>query len=141
MLGLIACSGRKRNIPLPSRKLYIGNLFVMSRRYCESKQINYMVLSGQYGLLHKNKIIAPYNRSLKEFTKEELKNWYIQTAKQIDEIEDTTLLLFGGRLYSNIIPYVKDKKIIDLFKKWNIGDFPGRGNIQLNLAKGAPCDL
>lgn len=50
---------------VPAKIMYKGKLFEAVREFCESKRLDYAVISAKYGLLYPNEIIGGYDKVLK----------------------------------------------------------------------------
>lgn len=58
---LVGCGKAKRSRPAPARDLYIGSLFVATRRYAEARGEPWFVASGGHGLLLPDQVLEPYD--------------------------------------------------------------------------------
>jgi len=72
---LIACSANKLAHPAPAKELYTGQLFQKARVLTENCSDQYFILSALHGLLNPEKIIAPYNYTLKNLNQRERNGW------------------------------------------------------------------
>jgi len=60
-LILLACSERKADTACRVRDLYLGEAFRRGVGYAEARVARWYVLSGKWGLLHPDDVIAPYD--------------------------------------------------------------------------------
>lgn len=101
MIGLVACSAKKRTNACPARMMYQGNLFRASSLYVARFCARWAILSAKYGLVLPDEIIAPYNRMLGDLTKEERAVWCSQTRVRIEQVFGTEeeFIVFAGVHY------------------------------------------
>lgn len=60
-IGLVACCSRKAKRPMPAKDLYLGASFRRPYIYVSRLCHSVWILSGKYGLVHPDDIIAPYD--------------------------------------------------------------------------------
>lgn len=77
-------------------------LFIGQRTYI-------YILSAKYGLLEEDSIIYPYDKTLKQMNKNEIKEWYNNvklqmTKSNIDKNEDV-MFLCGKLYYDGLLDY------------------------------------
>lgn len=72
---LVSCVKTKLPHPAPARDLYCSIWFRKARRLVEAQHAPWFILSAQHGLVDPNEVIAPYERTLKELSIEEQRNW------------------------------------------------------------------
>jgi uncharacterized HhH-GPD family protein len=58
---LLACSATKATTARPARELYLGEAFLKGRQYAEESRKTWYILSGKWGLLDPDDVIAPYD--------------------------------------------------------------------------------
>lgn len=63
-LLLIGCGKSKLANPIKARHLYTGNLFRARRGYAEHSALPWLIISAQYGAVHPDQEIAPYDLHL-----------------------------------------------------------------------------
>lgn len=82
---LISCSKRKRSYPCEAQLLYDeSTLFKKTLAYAQTLSHEIFVLSGRYGIIPLNEIIAPYDETpLKEKPSEELIFWAHKVVEQL----------------------------------------------------------
>lgn len=61
---LLGCVKSKRPSPAPARDLYTSPLFARRRAYAEGVGVPWFVLSSQWGLLHPDQVVGPYDMYL-----------------------------------------------------------------------------
>ncbi len=79
---LVGCGKSKVSKTVAARELYTGSLFTAARRYVESTRSPWFILSAKHGLVHPDKLTAPYE-------------FQLRTRDQRD--------LFGRRVFSQIV--------------------------------------
>lgn len=65
-VGLVACGGKKRDVPSRAEDLYIGDLFVKERAFVKAFCDDWAILSAKHKLLDPSKVIEPYDLMLGE---------------------------------------------------------------------------
>ena len=69
-IAFIGCSKKKKSSPCIAEKLYQGELFKKSLKYClQEKFDEIFILSAKYGILSLSDIISPYEKTLNNFSK------------------------------------------------------------------------
>jgi hypothetical protein len=81
-VGLVACSRRKAERPLPARELYVSPLFRAARAYAERRYgpERWYILSARHDLVHPDQVLAPYDLSLRQLTAAEREAWGYRVA-------------------------------------------------------------
>jgi hypothetical protein len=110
-IGLVACSLRKSDRPLPARELYVSPLFRAARAYAEWRYgpERWLILSARHGLVQPDQVLAPYDLSLRRLTTAERQAWGDQVAVELtDRFPAGTVLWFhaGGLYRAAIAPVV-----------------------------------
>lgn len=85
-LVLIACSKTKAfsgDEKIKAGDAYCSPLFQKSRRWAESRGLDYAIISAKYGLVWPNEQIKDYDLMLNELTKSQKKQWGARVAKEI----------------------------------------------------------
>ncbi len=99
-IGLIACTKSKLNRPAPARELYsASDLFSKAAAYCDAYLDGWFVLSAKYGLVEPDRIVAPYDMTLKTMPSSERRLWGIQVAQQLRQLGDVALEVHAGAAY------------------------------------------
>ena len=106
-VGLVACSRRKADRPLPARELYVSPLFRAARAYAERRYgpERWFILSARHDLVHPDQVLAPYDLSLRQLTAAEREAWGHRVAVELtDRFPACTVLWFhAGALYRTAI--------------------------------------
>lgn len=91
-VALISCSAAKLDRAAPAKELYQGQLFKLSRRYCELLSTfrgrryvfsGWGILSAKHGLVLPEQALDPYDLCLGDLGRPERKAWGESTAQQI----------------------------------------------------------
>jgi hypothetical protein len=99
-IGLIACTKSKLNRPAPARELYsASDLFSKAAAYCDAYLDGWFVLSAKYGLVEPDRIIAPYDMTLKTMPSPERRLWGTQVAQQLRQLGEVALEAHAGAAY------------------------------------------
>lgn len=72
---LVSCVGKKLARPAPAKELYVSAWFLKARKYVESSGGDWFILSAQYGLVHPDQVIEPYELTLNRMAKPDRKKW------------------------------------------------------------------
>lgn len=99
-IGLIACTKSKLSRPAPARELYsASDLFRKASAYCDAHLDGWFVLSAKYGLVEPDRILAPYDMTLKTMPTPERRLWGTQVAEQLRRLGEVTLEAHAGAAY------------------------------------------
>jgi len=109
----------------PAKMMYRGKLFEAVREFCESKKLDYLVISAKYGLLHPNEVIEGYDKVLRTRRDvEEIKPLVEQRLKPILADYDKIVVIAGKRyretlsdLWDNHFFMIRSKGYGDLCSK------------------------
>lgn len=102
MIALVGCVKLKTNHRAPAEQLYISPLFKKTIRFIKSQKYDdWFILSAKYGLIEKDKIIDPYELTLNNFSKLNLKKWSEIIFEEIKEKKLNHLSFFCGSKYHN----------------------------------------
>jgi hypothetical protein len=74
-VGLVGCAKKKRDCASEARDLYISSLFRKSREYIERRCDTWFILSAKHWLVSPNKVIEPYDETLKEMSTAQREQW------------------------------------------------------------------
>ena len=106
-IGLLACSRTKADRPSSARELYVSPLFRAAREYAENRYGpgRWLILSARYGLVNPDKVLAPYDLSLRQLTARQREAWGDHIAVELtDRFPAGTVLWFhAGALYRDAI--------------------------------------
>lgn len=103
-IALISCSKEKRSYPCKAYELYSAStLFSLSYQYAKKNADRIYILSAKYGLLPDDRVIEPYDQTLKEMNRAQQIQWAQNVSSDLytecDPHEDTFIIL-AGRDYS-----------------------------------------
>lgn len=84
-IGLLGCVKKKKDEKAMAKDLYCSAYFIKGREYVERCYDRWFILSARHHLLDPNKVILPYNETLKEKNAEERKAWSAHVLEQIKE--------------------------------------------------------
>jgi len=87
-------------------------LFRSFRRYAEANADVWYVLSAEYGLLHPDQIVAPYERTLNAMRKSDRLAWSRRVQKQIMQVlppDAEVIVLAGLRYREELIPFLRKR--------------------------------
>jgi hypothetical protein len=99
-IGLISCTKAKLNRPAPARELYsASDLFRKAAAYCDANLDGWFVLSAKYGLVEPERVLEPYDVTLKTMSNSERRRWGAQVAQQLRQLGDVALEAHAGADY------------------------------------------
>lgn len=99
---LVACVAAKQTNPAMAKELYISDWFRKARAYAEreASEGHWYILSAKYGLTNPDKILEPYNLTLKKMKQAERKEWanrvFSELKKLTDPRQDKIVFLAGS---------------------------------------------
>ena len=121
---LVSCGSKKTDHPIEAQSLYRSLHFRLKRQYAEKYAQSWYILSAKYHLLAPNRVIPPYNSTLKDFSPIEKAEWGKDVSKRLDAIlapGDKLIILAGNDYLRPLMPLLT-KYVIDL-------PLQGRGGI------------
>lgn len=134
-LFLVSCVKDKHPAPRPARELYRSDWFNKARTYVEAQRAPWFILSAEHGLVHPDAVIAPYERSLLNFSIAERHAWGQRVIAQLDALPYApTVVFLAGRLYREPLALWAGARIqtplarmgIGLQKSWLAANAPAR---------------
>lgn len=104
MCLIMGCSKRKDEISKEVCEFYKGQLFNMLKKVCKIQCIDYIVLSGKYGILFPHEIVEPYNQKIQN-NKEDIQRVRKLSIPRIRPLLKyyRKLLVVMGKTYRNVI--------------------------------------
>ena len=74
-IGLVGCVKKKLPQPQSAKNLYRSTLFTGRRSFVEQSCDEWWILSAEHGLVDPEDLLAPYDFTLNDATKEERRQW------------------------------------------------------------------
>jgi len=113
---LISCVSKKLSKKARAEDLYISPLFKYSLNYAKLlKPDKIFILSAKHGLVNLKKVIKPYNKTLKDMSVKEVKEWakmVISQLKRVSDLRKDIFIFLAGEKYRKyLIPHFKNYKI------------------------------
>ena len=103
LIILISCVKRKSTTPAPAERLYTSDLFRKMIQYARSlNPAKIFILSALYGLVPLDRVIAPYEKTLKSMNVLERKQWaekVLAALRDEADIEQDHFLFLAGKAY------------------------------------------
>ena len=109
---LISCVKRKQCCPAPAKELYLSDMFKKSRKLVEATKCPWFILSAKHGLLHPDKVICRYDKTLKDMSGPERREWAEKVKAQMDDNlphAESVVILAGKNYYEYLIPYLEKR--------------------------------
>lgn len=115
---LIACSATKLPKPAPAFELYSSDLFQKNWAYAKklADEKDIYILSAKFHLVPHDKVIPPYNVTLKELSSDKRKEWSDEVLKQIQAKgysldKDKFIFLAGNAYRQYLVPEMKHTEV------------------------------
>jgi hypothetical protein len=106
----ISCVSQKRSSPAAARDLYVSDWFVKARRYVESTEAPWFILSAKYGLIEPGQVIEPYELTLNNLSVTDRRRWAVRVHEQLEALAERprkVVMLAGARYREFVEPYLK----------------------------------
>jgi hypothetical protein len=102
---LVSCVGQKRPQACPARDLYVSDWFLKARCYAEVSGAQWFILSAEHGLLAPDRVISPYERTLKRMPVAARRDWAARVADQLASAvpELTHVVVLAGERYREFL--------------------------------------
>jgi hypothetical protein len=104
---LVSCVKKKALSAMPARHLYLSSWFKKASAYAEKSGLEWFILSAKYGLVEPDKVINPYNQTLKMMKKSERLEWAdkVMAALRPHIDPEIKIVIFAGQYYrADLIP-------------------------------------
>ena len=88
-----------------AKDLYISDWFRKARACVESTGCPWAILSAEYGLLHPDEVIRPYEKTLNAMPVAERRSWANEVLESIDLLllDVDTVVIFAGERYRELV--------------------------------------
>ena len=104
-LYLVSCVKTKRHTLAPAKDLYVSPWFRKARAVIEKTGDPWRILSAEYGLLHPDEEVRPYERTLNAMGVQERRAWaegvLVHIETRLDGVD--TIVFFAGRRYREFL--------------------------------------
>jgi hypothetical protein len=110
MVFLVSCVSRKRTTPSPARDLYTSDWFLKAREFVEATGSPWFILSAEYGLVHPDALIAPYERTLNRMRAPERRHWAQRVLAALEPklAGVARVVVFAGERYrEHLVPELR----------------------------------
>lgn len=123
ILVIAGCSKKKLSNPAPAIDLNQGQLFRSIRKLVIQNQFDLKVLSGKYGLLEPNQVIAPYNQMIK--TKADIIRVRKMINPKMEKIwrDYDVIIVIMGKNYREVLKPFFDNRFYAVYDKRGIGGY------------------
>lgn len=124
---LVSCVGQKATAARPAKDLYVSDWFLKARYYVEQFNSPWFILSAEFGLVHPDKVIAPYERTLNHMRVAERRAWADRVISQMKVALPRTeeiILLAGMRYREFLMDYLQSraKRVVTPLEGLRIGE-------------------
>jgi hypothetical protein len=105
VITLVSCVGKKRSEASLAKDLYQSPWFTKAHKYVESQNSNWYIISAKYGLVHRDKVIDPYEQTLNDMPASERRSWASEVFEQIlKELPNGgQIQIFAGERYREFL--------------------------------------
>lgn len=113
-LYLVSCVKTKRNTRAPAKDLYVSPWFRKARAFVENTGSPWRILSAEYGLLHPDEEVRPYERTLNAMGIKERRAWAVGVLAHIEtclDDVDTVVFLAGQRYREFLEPALRCRSL------------------------------
>ena len=113
-LFLVSCVKTKLPTPASAKNLYISDWFCKARACVESTGCRWRILSAQYGLVHPDEEIRPYEETLNTMPIAERRAWARDVLEAMDPClvgVDTVVFLAGARYREFLEPALRERGV------------------------------
>ena len=113
-LFLVSCVKTKLPTPASAKDLYISNWFRKARACVESTGCRWRILSAQYGLVHPDEEIRPYEKTLNTMPIAERRAWAQDVLEaMVPFLVDTDMVVFlaGVRYREFLEPALRERGV------------------------------
>ena len=113
-LFLVSCVKTKRAMPVAAKDLYTSTWFQKARTYVERTGCPWRILSAEYGLVHPEEEIEPYEKTLNSMRVAERRTWAGRVLAGLepclDGVDVDTVVFLAGRRYREFLePALRDQ--------------------------------
>ena len=104
---LVSCAAQKQKTPARAADLYTSPLFRRAREFAEAHGDAWFILSALHGLLHPERITAPYEFTLKECRRREREQWAWRVLCELRSAAPpgSRIIILAGKLYREHLEY------------------------------------
>ena len=104
-LFLVSCVKTKLPRRAAAKDLYISDWFRKARACVESTGCPWAILSAEFGLLHPDEVIRPYEKTLNAMPVAERRSWANEVLESIDLLllDVDTVVIFAGERYRELL--------------------------------------
>ncbi len=107
---LVSCVGQKASVPTRAAALYTSAWFQKAKNYVETRHASWFILSAEYGLVHPDTVIAPYEKTLNQMGIDARRAWANRVIGQMEaempQCEE--IVIFAGARYREfLIDYLR----------------------------------
>ncbi len=113
-LYLVSCVKTKLAVPAPAKEIYVSDWFRKARAYVEKTGCPWRILSAQYGLVHPDERIWPYEKTINTMPVAERRAW---AGRVLAEVEPSlygvdSVDFFAGERYREFLdPALRNRGI------------------------------
>lgn len=102
---LVSCVSKKRNIPSPARDLYLSDWFTKAADYAGKFGDRWFILSAKYGLVAPDKVIEPYDLTLKSMSIQLRRAWAMTVLQELRKVlsPGDEVILLAGKAYREFL--------------------------------------
>jgi Family of unknown function (DUF6884) len=110
-VALVSCVRLKRGVPAPAQELYISDLFQKASAHARQAADEWYILSAKYGLVAPDRVISPYNVTLKLLPAAERRAWAVRATADLRRVlktGDQVVFLAGEAYRAGLVDAIRD---------------------------------
>lgn len=112
-IALISCTSSKKSYTCKASELYSESpRFRLAYQFAEIVADKIFILSAKYGLVPEDRVIEPYNESLKNKNTEQRREWSVNVLSELNrvtDLEQDDYIVLAGEIYiENLLPHFKN---------------------------------
>lgn len=107
-VALVSCGKRKAAAASPARALYSSRLFDLHAQWAERFCDRWYILSAKYGLVAPDRVLEPYDETLKAMRPGQVRTWGVWVASQVRAAVPATdtLVMLAGQDYAGFLAHL-----------------------------------
>jgi len=110
-IALVACVGKKESTPKPAGDLYCSDWFRKASAYARRVANEWYILSAKYGLVAPDRVIRPYDETLKAIPAAARREWAKRVLHDLCEVlepGDRVIILAGKGYRADLVLPIRE---------------------------------
>ncbi len=109
---LVSCVSLKDTSKMKAGDIYLSPLFKKAKEYASNNFDRWYILSAKYGLIHPNKIIEPYEKTLNKMSRQDRHKWSEDVFEEFEKCtkpNDEITFVAGQRYRQDLTPLLLNR--------------------------------